>query len=95
MQLGHDILQTSPASGEGILLWVHRNSAEATRRVDAALDLGLSVDRQPTSMFRCASSLLTRPSVIAADGGTLITGLLQSSHALLLCHQAGPDTDGC
>ena len=75
---------------EGILSWVHRNSAEATRRVDAALDLDLSVDRQPTSMFRCASSLLTWPSVIAADGGTLITRLLQSSHALLLAPALAP-----
>ena len=52
-----------------ILSRIHRKSVEPTQRLDPTLGTDLSVE------LLCAFPLLTRPSVTAADGGTLDTHL--------------------
>ena len=43
------------------------------QRMDPTLGTDLRVDNRATLVFLCASPLLPRPSVTAADGGTLDT----------------------
>ena len=64
---------TSQVKRRWILSWVNRNSAGSTKRMVPILGADLSVDNRATLVFLCASPLLTRPSVTAADGDTLDT----------------------